>query len=76
MRLVVKSIHYSFSHPYSIYFYVFYFYVFILRKQKSNIFWIKLYLISKNLIAIPLQSLRFDTLNIALSYKDSSYCKW
>jgi hypothetical protein len=24
----------------------------------------------------PLQSLRFDTLNIALSYKDSFYCEW
>jgi hypothetical protein len=28
------------------------------------------------LIVIPLQSLRFDTLSIALSYKDSSYCEW
>jgi len=28
------------------------------------------------LIAIPLQSLRFDTLSIALSYKDSFYCEW
>jgi hypothetical protein len=30
----------------------------------------------KNLIATPTQSLRFDTLNIALSYKDSFYCEW
>jgi hypothetical protein len=28
------------------------------------------------LIAIPLQPLRFDTLSIVLSYKDSSYCEW
>jgi hypothetical protein len=28
------------------------------------------------LIIIPLQSLRFDTLSIALSYKDSFYCEW
>jgi len=28
------------------------------------------------LIIIPTQSLRFDTLNIALSYKDSFYCEW
>jgi hypothetical protein len=28
------------------------------------------------LIAIPTQSLRFDTLSIALSYKDSFYCEW
>jgi hypothetical protein len=67
MRWVVKSIPYSFSHPYSIYIYVFYFYVFIFRKQKSNIFLIKLYLILKNLIATLTQSLRFNTLNIALS---------
>jgi hypothetical protein len=28
------------------------------------------------LIIIPTQSLRFDTLSIALSYKDSFYCEW
>jgi hypothetical protein len=58
--------------------YVFYFYVFLFykTKTKSNIFLIKLYLISKSLIIIPTQSLRFDTLSIALSYKDSFYCEW
>jgi hypothetical protein len=28
------------------------------------------------LITIPFQSLRFNTLSIALSYKDPFYCKW
>jgi hypothetical protein len=28
------------------------------------------------LIIIPTQSLRFDTFNIVLSYKDSYYCEW
>jgi hypothetical protein len=76
MWWVVKLIPYSLSHPYFIYIYVFYFYAFIFRKQKSNIFLIKLYLTSKNLIVILLQSLRFDTLNIALSYKDLYYYEW
>jgi hypothetical protein len=44
--------------------------------KNQKIFLIKLYLISKILITIPLQSLRFDTLSIALSYKDSSYYEW
>jgi hypothetical protein len=35
-----------------------------------------LFLISKSLITTHTQSLRFDTLSIALSYKDSSYCEW
>jgi len=51
-------------------------YLFKKNKTKSNIFLIKLYLISISLIIIPLQSLRFDTLSIALSYKDSFYCEW
>jgi hypothetical protein len=29
-----------------------------------------------NFLTTPAQSLRFDTLNITLSYKDSSYCEW
>jgi hypothetical protein len=52
------------------------YFFFYKTKTKSNIFLIKLYLISKSLIIIPTQSLRFDTLSIALSNKDSFYCEW
>jgi hypothetical protein len=44
--------------------------------NKIKLLLIKLYLILKNLIAILTQSMRFDTLNIALCYKDSFYCDW
>jgi hypothetical protein len=65
MRWVVKSIPYSLSHHYSLYIYVFLLLYLFLENKNKKIFLIKLYLILKSLITIPLQSLRFDTLNIA-----------
>jgi hypothetical protein len=43
------------------------------QNQSSSL---KLLLILQNLITIPTQSLRFDTLNITLSYEDLYYCEW
>jgi hypothetical protein len=52
------------------------FIAFSFQTKTNNHILIELYLILTSLITTPTQSLRFDTLNIALSYNNSFYCEW